>query len=108
MVSELCIALGTFLVTDPHPDTIVAEDMAARDLNGENRISCRTVELEVTELVFAQLTCPRSFRQLVEVHEGGCGLTRFRHVRMLSMVDGISIVVCLCCGVWEYVECSGD
>lgn len=45
-------------MTDPHPCTIVAKDVAAKESNGVDRISWLTVELEVSELVFAQLTCP--------------------------------------------------
>ena len=95
VICEACVTLGTFRVTDPHPCTIVAKDVAAKESYGVDRVSWRTVELEVTEMVFAQLTCSRFFRQLVEIYEGGYGPTRLGHVGTLSKVCDVPVVMCV-------------
>ena len=103
MVCEPCVTLGTFRVTDPHPCTIVAKDVAAKETNGVNRVSWRTVQLEVAEMVFAQLTCSRIVRQLVEIYEGGDGPTRSSHVGMLPKVCDVPVVMCVSVG--EFGRC---
>ena len=93
-------------MTDPHPCTIVAKYVAAKKANGVDSISWRTVELEVTEMVFAQLTCSRFFRQLVEVYEGRGGLTTSSHVGTLAEVHDILIFMCI--SVAELGGCFED
>ena len=106
VVSEPCVTLGALCVTDPHPCTIVAEDVATKESNGVDCKSWRTIELETTEMVLAQLTCPRSFRQLADFYEGRHGLTSSRHVGMIAVVRDVLIVVFV--SVVEFRICFED
>lgn len=57
-------------------------------------------------MIFAQLTCSRSLRQLVEIHEGGHGPIRLSHVGTLAEVCDVLIVMCV--SVAEFGGCTED
>ena len=57
-------------------------------------------------MVFAQLTCSRFFRQLVEIYEGGHEPIRLSHVGTLAEVCDVLIVMCL--SVAEFGSCAED